>query len=539
MLMSDKRPVPPLWPFLLVCAAVAVWIDFGTLHRGQHSDSLVANLMSLYRWTPYFWELDRGGALVPLLAMPFRHPLANVLVQAGINVFATLASFLLLARYMLRDGSYPVVGLLGAAAFVALPEPYFRSEMFLNSGYGAWLALALSALILVEGRAFTHASWPRLTLAVLLMVVVHWASCTAAMFLGPLILFRALFCPATVENRPQATPTANKTLSGQLRLWLRSESAAGLVLLGIGCAAGFGLKWALAPVIGTTFGSLPVRDWLPTLGALVGKIWSYLDPERGPLCVVAAGGIGLLLLGIPVVRRQSQSGLRAAGALVATGVLLASFMATRQHVKANEYAFRYMAHSAMFVEVALLAVAVGPLCLAVGSAARKGLYTGTVAVLALAAVIAYGNPSLSGVRADLAIQRIPIPDPPDGALPSFQPYVGMSPSEILDARCTHIAGGYWQVWTAMFDANLALRDQGERRVIWGISMRCGPTQRYWSRIPPEQMRVAIPAGGSLPGDPPAEDYLKAYGFPKLVVVEKRSTIWILRPESVARADRTP
>jgi len=113
----------------------------------------------------------------------------------------------------------------------------------------------------------------------------------------------------------------------------------------------------------------------------------------------------------------------------------------------------------------------------------------------------------------------------------------MSADEILDARCTHIAGGYWQVWTAMFDANLALRDQGERRVVWGITTRSGPTQRYWSRIPPDQMRVAIPAGGSLPGEPSPEDYLKAYGYPKFVVVEKRSTIWVLRPEPVAQTAR--
>jgi hypothetical protein len=536
--MNEKRPIPPLWPFLLACAIVAVLIDFGTLHRGQHSDSIVACLMSLYRWTPYFWELDRGGTLVPLLAIPFRHPLANVLFQAGVNVFATLAAFLLLARYMLRDASYPVVGLLAASAFVALPAAYLRSEIFLNSGYGAWMALGLVALLLVEGRGINCASWPRLALAALLMVVVHWAYCTAAMFLVPLVLFRAVFRPTSVENAVTEGPSASDSLSARLSSWLRSESATGLLLLGIGCAAGFGLKWALAPVIGTRFGSLPVRDWLPTLGGLVSKIWSYLDPEHGPLLVLSAGGVGLVLLAIPAVRRQSQSVLRSAAALAATGVILSLFLATREHVKANEYSFRYMAHSAMFVEVALFAVAVGPLCLAVGSMARKGIYAGTVGVLLFAALIAYGVPSLSGVRADLATQRIPVPDPPDGELPSFKPYVGMSPAEILDAHCTHIAGGYWQVWTAVFDANLALRDQGEHRVVWGITLRSSPTQRYWSRVPPEQMRVAIPAGGSLPGDPSPEDYLNAYGFPKLVVVEKRSTIWVLRPESVARAERT-
>ena len=96
---SGARPaVPRLWPWLLVCAALAVWIDLGSLHRCQHADSLLPVPISLYRWTPFYWELDRIGMLVPLLALPFKNPLVNLLVQDAVNVFGGLAFLFLLAR---------------------------------------------------------------------------------------------------------------------------------------------------------------------------------------------------------------------------------------------------------------------------------------------------------------------------------------------------------------------------------------------------------------------------------------------------------
>ncbi len=47
--------VPPLWPFLLLCGVTAIVIDLGSIHRHHHGDSLVPVLVSLYRWTPFYW----------------------------------------------------------------------------------------------------------------------------------------------------------------------------------------------------------------------------------------------------------------------------------------------------------------------------------------------------------------------------------------------------------------------------------------------------------------------------------------------------
>ena len=68
MARREGEAMPRLWPALLVCAALAIWIDLGDFHRWQCSDSLMPVLTSLYRWTPFYWGCNRIGMLVPLVA---------------------------------------------------------------------------------------------------------------------------------------------------------------------------------------------------------------------------------------------------------------------------------------------------------------------------------------------------------------------------------------------------------------------------------------------------------------------------------------
>ncbi len=93
---------------------VVGWVvSLGALHKFHCSDTLVPILVSLQKWTPFFWEQDRIGMLVPLLTLPLRHPLLNLLAQGAIYVSTVLAAIYLLARYMLRDGSYGLAGTPG------------------------------------------------------------------------------------------------------------------------------------------------------------------------------------------------------------------------------------------------------------------------------------------------------------------------------------------------------------------------------------------------------------------------------------------
>src|SRR5436305_14423335 len=85
--MTSRHP----WVVVsIVAAGLAVWIGLGTLHDYDHADSLLPVLVSTQRWTPFFWGQDRFGMLIPLLAMPIRHPLGNLLAQGWMMTAAGL-----------------------------------------------------------------------------------------------------------------------------------------------------------------------------------------------------------------------------------------------------------------------------------------------------------------------------------------------------------------------------------------------------------------------------------------------------------------
>lgn len=502
---------PPLWPFLLVCVLVAVWIDLGGVHQHQHADSLLVVPISLYRWTPFYWELDRIGMLVPLLAAPFRNPLTNLLVQDGIDLFCGLAALFLLARYVLRDATYPVVAGFGAAAFVALVPSYYRFEYFVDTFNGVWLALGLGGLVLLMPPAAGSGRWRRLA-ALVLLVLAHWVYCTAALYLGTLAVLRAFFCQVAARPRQtNASDTSSRSLPAFASRLARTEIAVTLLFLLVACLAGSLIK-RLSPYSPTDFGGLPVRDWPVVLRGLMANTWRTLAPQYWPAFLAAGVASGLLLLLIPAVRRQSVPALRAAGALLATASVLALVLASRKWVQLNHCNFRYLLPSALFAQAGLLILTLAPACRSLAPRTLRGLYLLAAASLLAAATYSYGRPSLDRVRTD------------------FTRASDIHADELLETRCTHVAGSYFRVWPAVLGANLALYERGESRVVWGITLCSSPTASKWKKVPLEEMRIAIPAGDE--GE--AEAHCKRYGLPPLEVVEKRPTLVIARPSLHAR-----
>ena len=111
MIASDARAGRgEVWLGLLVFAAAAAWIDFGTIHRGHTSDSLIFPLASLYVWTPFFWEQDRVGLLVPLVTSWCRDPWANLLLQVGLTTFMGLSVPWLVMSYLTDHPAGRLVG---------------------------------------------------------------------------------------------------------------------------------------------------------------------------------------------------------------------------------------------------------------------------------------------------------------------------------------------------------------------------------------------------------------------------------------------
>ena len=504
----DARALAPsLWPSLIACAAAALWVDFGTIHREHHGDSLLHVLISLYRWTPFIWEQDRFGMLVPLLASPIKHPLANLLVQEFLCGFCGLSVFYLLARYLLRDATYPAVATLGAAGFLGLTPSYFRFEYLLNTSYGVGLCLGLAGLIVAEPRP-GGLTWRRRASALALIVLAHWVNCGTALFLSPLVLLRAVprfpRRPAPRRGWPEAG--GDRVLEA-LRRMFEPEAVHSSLLLALGYAAGMQLM-TLSPHAQTSMSQLP-RDAWPTEWRLLARhLGEALTPPYWPMLWGLEVVLGVAWLTVPGLRRRSGVAWRSAAAAAATALAIALLMGTLVWVRLNDHHFRYLLPSVILGQLAFAAPAVAPLILAARPVpGRAAMPIAAVSTLLLASAARDGMPSLAGVRR-IIDQRC-----------------GAMTAELIDARCTHLAGDYWSVWPAIFHVNLALRERGESRVVWGVTFRASPTFPLWKGMPDEERCVAIPVC-----DPLGESWLGAYQFPRLVEVERRTKVRVLRVE---------
>ena len=510
---ADDVPssLPVLWPYLIGCALVALWVAFGTIHRDQHSDSILNVLISLQRWTPFVWEQDRFGMLVPLLAWPFRNPLANMVVQAFLSSFAGLFTLFILARYAIRDASYPVIGTLGAASLLALTPPYYRFEYLVDTSYGISLSLSLWGLILVE-PGFRGGSWRNWIGPLLLMVVAHWVNSATALFLGPFVLFRSLLGAWPPSEWPvmilgySPLPFRNRLEILARGLW-RLEIVRVLVLLAAGYASGQ-VMISLCEYQPTDLSALRSEEWPRAWWELLRVNWIALEPPLWAGLLALEAGLGI----IGLARRpwgRSADVARSAAAMLATAVVLWLLMGTRSWVKINEYSFRYLFPSTLLAQTAVGALAVAALGVTVPSRpkGRRAFAAVATVVLLAAGTWSYGLPSLAGVRRDI-----------DRKFGAFT-------DDILAARCTCFAGDYWLVWPAVFHVNLVLHERGEPQPFWGLTFRCQPTYRLWKDTPVESWLAAVPRG-----DGKEDVYLRSYIYRNdLREVEVRRTIRVLKP----------
>src|SRR5579859_2949629 len=115
--MQGRDAVQHRWQMLtclMLTGAASVLIDLGRFHHPVYADGLLPVMMSLQKWTPFLWGQDRLGAPLALLAVPIRHPLMNLLFQAGVAIWLALLSLPFAARLAgWREQSVAVGALTG------------------------------------------------------------------------------------------------------------------------------------------------------------------------------------------------------------------------------------------------------------------------------------------------------------------------------------------------------------------------------------------------------------------------------------------
>ena len=510
---KNKPAIDSMLMLLVVCAGVATWIDFGALHRYHNGDALIPILVSLYRWTPFYWGQARFGMLFPLLAMPFRNPLTNLLVQMGLSTFAALVSMCLLARYTLPRGLWQLAALLSAAGFLALAPEGMRFEILAVQPYGLSFALALGGLSFLEHPHGWPARW-RVATALALLLLAYWVNISMVVLCPALVLLRwriqasGVARPAAPTGLPQ--PSLGRRLSKQYVELVPSDVSRVLALLAIATASGLALK-RFGASGGTRLRFTPPQEWPMAWFRLVEATW-YMFTSREWLVfqLTTPLAAAALLIGLPWLREAARPAFYAGLVLALVALFYTGVIAGTTHAKQNAYNYRYLIPSLLLLQSASAAVAVSPLGAFLQRQARRARWLTSAGMLGLwaAAIVGFGLPSLPGVRQDIDRQ------------------FGQRTAELLAANCTHIAGSYWDVWPAMFHANLVLHERGETRVLWGLSHRSHATQALWSQIPLEKVRVGVPLH-----DKEADGYLKAYQFPAMVEVERHRTIVVLQPAS--------
>ncbi|HEY6100070.1 MAG TPA: hypothetical protein VIW03_11605, partial [Anaeromyxobacter sp.] len=409
--------------------AGAALVDLGRFHGLEHGDSILPVLVSLQRWTPFYWDQERYGMLVPLLALPVRDPLWNLLLQRGALVLAGLGAVVLLARHVLAGRDWPLAGALAAGGLLAAAPAPWLFEYLGDQPYGLSLLLALGGLAVAEPAPDARRGWPRLAAGLALVAAAHWVNAATGILLLALALARA----------------AADRIEGEEPRAIRSRLAVDGALLLAGLAAGqaFLRLWPVLTQhpLRLDVAPLPMGDLPAAWTALLANAWR--DAGEWPTVLVAAGAAGLGVLSLPSLRPRLPGALLRVAALLAAALAYALFAGSLRWVQENAFHWRYLAPSAVLVHLAAISLLAEPLARLPRLARPAGL--AALALLPAAALAAYGAPSPAGVRADL-----------DRA-------AGRYTADVLSARCRLVAGDYWSVWPAVWHAALVSRERGEPR----------------------------------------------------------------------------
>lgn len=441
---------------LLACLLLSICCDFGNFHRGHNGDSIVAVLVGLVRWTPFFWQQNRYGMLWPYLLQWIHHPLWHLLAHQGCCIFAGLLSHLFLTGWIKPHGAWITSGLISCGLLFFLAPAHYRFDL-LSSAQFITTPITLGALAWMIVHAFQrhqHRFYAHL-LALFLLCLACWVNVALPFLLLPLTFMQQDFW-----QRGQQTDTVRT----QFLLLLVAGFFGWSLMLGV-----FDLAY--------TNQGLALQMWLYSYRMHLLHLYQELCVnQQGPYLlyawlaciVIVLGGMknahfhrGLSKIYLPVV------------SIVMTCLLYSFFVSTRLFAQWNQYAFRYMLPSALMIQIALVALVV--LSWKQDADTYKSIFMAFFFAF-FGALYAYGWPSIAGLRNDLDTK------------------LGQYTENLLEADSTHFVGAYQTVWPTVFHVNWKRYEQGSRKRIWGLSNRCFPTRDLWYDRPRSQWRLAAAKG---------------------------------------------
>ncbi len=418
-----------------VLAILAAWMGFGTLHAFQHSDSFLPVLVSTQHWTPFFWGQDRFGMLIPLLAMPVRDPLANLLAQGWVMTLAALAAPFAVARFLGRHTSgWVAIGAVTNVLLLGLTPHAVHFDWLVAQPYGLSIFLGFAGLLVVTDDS----SW-RSAAALALLSLACWVNLGIAVMLAI----------AAIAVGPR-----------RARL---------LTFVILAAALGLLLSRYLATVH-TVASLVAVRQWPVAWYRLSENALGVVDSRRAAIAVgicVAVIVAWLRMIGRPM------TGHPIAVAVLACGITFV--VGTSLWVEMNGYSARYMYPTLMLAGLGASTVFVALL-----ARWTAGVSVVALAVLTVITVMRFGAPSLERIE-----QRLDAP--------LRQPVTAA-----LNSGATVFAGDYWGVWPGVFYANLVLVRSHSSSRVFGLASRSEATDPLWNGAG-RSFLIAAPANDASVG----------------------------------------
>jgi hypothetical protein len=420
----------------ILIAGLAAWMGLGTLHDFGHADSLLPVLVSTQRWTPFFWGQDRFGMLVPLLAMPIRQPLANLLVQGWITTSAGLLAPFVVARFATGRGEdWIAIGACTNLLFLLITPPVVQFDWLVAQPYGLSICLGFAALVVAGESDRARDS----VAALLLLGLACWINIGIVVMLAIGAIVRG--------SRPARL------------LALEAGGTAFALLL----ARYFASVHTVAAI-------LPPRQWLNGWTRLLQNSSGVIASPvlAGVVAVGTTAAVGWLWkTGGPLPWRQTAVALA-----MGLGTWLVS--GTSLWIGMNSYVFRYMYPALMAVGIGVSIVLTAPF-----ARRAKTLAMGAMIALAGVATVRYGTPSLGRVAGGIDAR------------------FGGQTAAVVRSGATVIAGDYWRVWPAVFHVNLVLSRTHSHARVFGLAYRSEETDALWKVAGRRVLIAASPGDASV------------------------------------------
>lgn len=460
-LVDDRRRLAAVG---VVAPLLAVWMDLSPLHRFHDSDSLVPVLMSLERWTPFYWEQNRFGSLLPLLALPIHGPFHNLLAQVGLRLLAVVLSCFLLARTVVRRPCWPAVGAATLALYVAGKGLYAHCFLQMQP-YPQAVALALGGVaVLGDSRKIG-----RIGGGALLIGLAFWVSPSIIFWLLSLLALRWVLGLETERS-----------------IWHRLLPFT--LILGAVAVSLVATKYA--DWSATDLGAAKVATWPHAWAALAVGAAKFLGLPLGLAAAVLAGCL-------VAARRSARARYAAAVGLCLLAPAAAELLAlgTSSWVHLNDLTIRFLCCGLLSAGMALPAMAA---VLLLDGRPRWQRIANVLAVAALvpAVWLRFGPPSPAAARA------------------AFDRHVGPAGAALVAAGCTHVLGSYWRVWPAALRADQILWERGVQGQVWGITTRSRPTRDLWEPRSWTAARVGV-----IRNDAVAGTAMSFYSVPPLFLTD--------------------